>query len=164
MRGQGLSFASAAPFQTRATAIARWTRAAIIACVALLTVPALAQPTAEQIAARAVASIGQTTAATTGRLETASTRAVAGVEELDRLGAPDQRIIAFGQRAIGALNRAATSGRDRIEAITRHAVLALHRLNAPQALIDQVTAAAGAGRQAINQARQRAVTAVRDAV
>jgi hypothetical protein len=136
----------------------------VAACVALVSAPALAQPTAEEIAQRAIASIEQTTRATTGRLEAGATRAVAEVERLDLLGAPDRRIIAFGQNAIAALNRMALTGRTRIENTTRHAVQALRRLQAPQALIDEVTAAARAGTASINQARQRAVQAVRDAV
>lgn len=148
----------------RVAPMGSWLRVGVGLIAAMLAAPAMAQPSAEEIAARAVANIRQATETTTGALVAAKSRAVTEIERLDLAGAPDHRIIAFGQRAVEALQRMGQGGRDRIEAITRNAVAALRRLNAPQALIDGVLHAAQTGRQFISQAQQRAVTDVRDAV
>ncbi len=131
---------------------------------ALLAAPALAQPTAQQVADRAIASIRLTSDQVSTALEAGKSRAVAEIERLDRVGATDQRIIAFGHTAVDALQRRGQAGHNRIDTIARNAVVVLHRLNATQELIDSVVAAAQSGRQAISQAQQRSVGAVREAV
>mgnify|MGYP000703191185 CR=1 FL=1 len=145
-----------------------WVRGVIhmaaISALAIFAGPALAQPTAQQVADRAIAEIQTATQNASAALEAGKTRAVAEIERLDLAGAPDRRIVNFGQAAVEALQRMGQAGRGRIETIARNAVVALHRLNAPQELIDNVLRAAQEGRQAITQAQQRSVNQVRAAV
>lgn len=148
----------------RTSRLASWTRGLAAAVVASLGAPALAQPTPAQVAQQAIENIVQVTQNTTARLEAGAQRAVENIEELDKNMAPDPVIIAAGHRAIHALQAQGQGGRERIQSITRRAVTALNRLNAPPALIESVQHAAQTGRQAITQAQNRAVSAVREAV
>ena len=168
MRGDvvslGLNVSGSVQGRGWVSGLARLARVAVAACAALVAGPAMAQPTAEEIAEGAVNRIRHASVTTVDKIVEGTTRAVAGVELLDRNGAPNARIVAFGQNAVDALQRMGQAGRDRIATIRSRAVAALENLQAPQALIDQVNQAAMTGRQAINQAQQRGVAAVRDAV
>ncbi|MEZ6235309.1 MAG: hypothetical protein R3B68_14065 [Phycisphaerales bacterium] len=141
-----------------------WMRIGVGLVAAMFAAPALAQPTAQEVAEAAVQRVREITENTSAHLRTGAARAVERIEDLAANQAPDPVILRFGKRAIDALQSTADDGRGRIAETVQHAVMILRRLQADPQLVEFVLRAGHAGRERIGQAQQRAVGAVRHAV
>ncbi|RMH26638.1 MAG: hypothetical protein D6693_06820 [Planctomycetota bacterium] len=140
-----------------------------LAALVMAAPAALAQdgpptPEPQEIARRCVGAIGDTTQATVQRIGNLGQAGVRTVAALHQHGAPPPFIAHVGRQFLGAINRTAAYGAGQASRIAYACVMVLDEVGAPDALIAVVVEARRACLEAIGAARDRAASAVKEAL
>lgn len=112
-----------------------------LAAILMPAATASAQPTADQVAERAIAGINNLSDRAQAQMTNTTDATISAIERLDAKGATNEQITRAGDRGKVRINHLKAQNTRQLSRRGEVAIRHLQRLNADQALIDQVSAA-----------------------
>ena len=136
----------------------------LLAAISIGAPAALGQADPGEITRNAIAAMQQVTGNTIDDIQAAAARGIAVIQQLDADGATDEQLIRAAHRAVQAVHHEAAQGNRHINLIANRAAQALRALDADRQFFAAVHQAAQRSHEAIGNAAQRGVNAIRVAL